>query len=70
MDDFVALLMAVAACVAAVMVVRLAVFCLAFVGADGTWLALGPTAQAVAGLAAAFTVYRRAVRSGSAQPAT
>lgn len=69
MDEFVALLMAVAAGIAAVMLVKFAAYCLVVFGADGTSIPFGPAAQAVAGLAAGLSVYRRAVRSGGAKPA-
>jgi hypothetical protein len=62
MDDFVALLIAVAASIAGVMLVRLTSLSLAFAGAGEAWLAMSAPAQAVIGIAAAVVTYRRAAR--------
>jgi hypothetical protein len=62
MDDFLALLIAVAVAVAGILLVRLATVSLAFIGAGEGWLAIGPMMQAVIGIAAAVLTYRRAVR--------
>jgi hypothetical protein len=62
MDDFVALLIAVAASIAGVMLVRLTTFSLAFIGTGEAWLAMSAPAQALIGIAAAIVTYRRAVR--------
>ncbi len=62
MDDFVALLMAAAAGVAAVMLVRLAFLVLALAGADAGWLSHSGACQALAGLGCAVIAYQTAVR--------
>lgn len=63
MDDFIALLIAVAACTASVVLMKIGVFALTLFGAVDTIGALGPTMQAISGIGVGILTYRRAIRA-------
>lgn len=68
MDDFIAYLLAVAACVASAMLLKAAALVLGLLGALEGASALGPTMQAIIGVGVGVLAFRRAVR-GAAEPA-
>lgn len=69
MDDFIALLIAVAACAASVVLMKIGVFTLGVFGATDPIGALGPTMQAISGIGVGILTYRRAVRADLRLPA-
>ena len=62
MDEFIALLIAVAACTASVVLMKIGVFALMLMGATDPIGALGPTMQAICGIGVGVLTYRRAIR--------
>lgn len=68
MDDFIALLMAVTASAAAIVVLKVAALGVGLLAPDASG-ALGPTAQAIAGIGVGILIYRKAIRLGNQQPA-
>lgn len=64
MDEFLALLIAVAACAASIILMKLGVIALSLAGAPDPAGVLGPTVQAISGLGVGVVTYRRAIRGG------
>jgi len=62
MDDFLALLLAVAAGAASLVLIKIGTFGLGLLGAGHPAGALGPTIQAVSAIGVGVLTYRRAIR--------
>ncbi len=69
MDDFIALLVAVTACTASVVLMKIGVFAVGLFGATDPMGALGPTMQAISGIGVGVLTYRRAIRADDQEPA-